>query len=161
MCKQTAEMIWYLHTSCIVHRDIKTENILLNSHCTNACSLKLCDFGFARVCGANESCYTVIGTPCYMAPEIHALKVSSPSSSTGYSLPVDMWSCGVLIYAIHALCLPFDGEDLSDTIMKGYLTFEEEDWKNLPRISRLVRLLLKVTPSERLSAKNMIQDMMV
>ena len=96
-----------------------------------------------------------------MAPEIHALKVSSASRSTGYSLPVDMWSCGVLIYAIHALCLPFDGENLSEKIMKGYLTFEQDDRKNLRRISKLVRLLLKVTPSERLSAKNMIQDMMV
>lgn len=60
----------YLHSKKIVHRDVKTENMLLNGHRT----VKIADFGVARVEAQNPKDMTgATGTLGYMAPEVHFL----------------------------------------------------------------------------------------
>ncbi|ORZ19717.1 kinase-like domain-containing protein [Absidia repens] len=74
----------YLHANEIIYRDLKPENILLDERG----HVKLTDFGFAK--RVPTYTYTVCGTPDYLAPEM--------IRSQGYTLAVDWWSLGVLIY---------------------------------------------------------------
>ena len=86
-----AEGIRYLHEKNIIHRDIKPENILLSS-IDELESPILADFEYARLLNDERACKRLCGTKGYMAPEILA--------EQPYSLPVDVWSFGTLIFAI-------------------------------------------------------------
>ena len=87
-----AEGIAYLHERSIVHRDIKPENILLAGVEDPTSSPILADFEYAKLLRDKSTCSRLCGTKGYMAPEILAEKP--------YSLPVDIWSFGTLIYAL-------------------------------------------------------------
>ena len=77
-----------LHNENTIYRDLKPENIIVNSDGR----VVLIDLGIAKVLDTETGfrTFTVIGTPHYMAPEL--------SSSKGYSLEVDYWAVGVILY---------------------------------------------------------------
>lgn len=80
----------YLHNSWILHRDVKTSNILYN----NKGEIKLCDFGLARRYSSCLESYTnAVITPYYRPPELF-LGVEK------YSTEVDIWSCGCILAEI-------------------------------------------------------------
>merc|ERR1711959_583068 len=86
--------LYYIKTrpgnSQFVHRDLKPENFLLSDGTTNA-TLKIADFGFSRVPEeGNPMLESVVGTPYYMAPEIH---IKQPYDDT-----VDLWAVGVVLF---------------------------------------------------------------
>ena len=83
----------YLHTLGICHRDLKPENILLDEQC----NIKIADFGFARFLKSNIA-DTSCGSPHYAAPE-----VIRGESYDGRA--ADIWSCGVILYALLAVCI--------------------------------------------------------
>ena len=87
-----AKGISYLHERNIVHRDIKPENILLDGSKNMVESPVLADFEYAKLLRDEATCSRICGTKGYMAPEILTEKP--------YSLPVDIWSFGTLIYAL-------------------------------------------------------------
>ncbi|OMJ25919.1 Fatty acyl-CoA synthetase and RNA processing-associated kinase 1 [Smittium culicis] len=91
-----------LHHNKIVHRDLKLENLLLDWHR----NIKVTDFGFANQFDPENGEYmsTSCGSPCYAAPEV----VVSDGMYAGTS--VDVWSCGVILYAMLAGYLPFDDD---------------------------------------------------
>ncbi|OMJ28306.1 Fatty acyl-CoA synthetase and RNA processing-associated kinase 1 [Smittium culicis] len=91
-----------LHQNKIVHRDLKLENLLLDWHR----NIKVTDFGFANQFDPENGEYmsTSCGSPCYAAPEV----VVSDGMYAGTS--VDVWSCGVILYAMLAGYLPFDDD---------------------------------------------------
>lgn len=80
----------------VVHRDIKLENILLDSNR----SMKLIDFGLAAFYAPGKKLRVHCGSPSYAAPEIVARKLYEGP-------PVDVWSLGVVLFAMLAGFLPF------------------------------------------------------
>ena len=94
--------VWYIHQKKIVHRDLKLENLLLDRHR----NVIITDFGFANRFEhrSDDLMQTSCGSPCYAAPEL----VISEGLYVGSA--VDIWSCGVILYAMLAGYLPFDDD---------------------------------------------------
>ncbi|KAI0270614.1 hypothetical protein BC834DRAFT_841439 [Gloeopeniophorella convolvens] len=104
-CRLFAQLIsgvWYIHQRKIVHRDLKLENLLLDRNR----NVIITDFGFANRFEhrTDDLMQTSCGSPCYAAPEL----VISEGSYVGSA--VDIWSCGVILYAMLAGYLPFDDD---------------------------------------------------
>jgi 5'-AMP-activated protein kinase, catalytic alpha subunit len=91
----------HLHENGVVHRDLKPENLLLDGKINH---LKIIDFGLSNLYKPNEMLKTACGSPCYAAPEMIAGK-------DYHGLKVDIWSCGVILYAMICGFLPFEDPD--------------------------------------------------
>jgi len=94
--KQLLTGLLFLHSSSIIHRDIKGDNVLIDpsSDPSLEAQVKLVDFGAAkRITDAVSHSRTVIGTPYWMAPEIVDLTGEGP----GYSFKADVWSVGCTV----------------------------------------------------------------
>ncbi|KAL2144377.1 hypothetical protein VTI28DRAFT_9201 [Corynascus sepedonium] len=113
---QLVGAVSYVHRQSCVHRDLKLENILLDKHE----NVKLCDFGFTREYeGKANYLQTFCGTICYSAPEM--LKGEKYAGEK-----VDVWSLGVILYALLCGELPFDDDD--DTITRNKILNDEPNY---------------------------------
>ena len=118
----------YMHNKSIIYRDLKPENLLLDS----TGYLKITDFGFAKV--VKDRTWTLCGTPDYLAPEV--------VSGQGHNKGVDWWTLGILIYEMLASYPPFYDDDPMKTyakIMHGQLSFPMHFSK--PAVDLIRRLL--------------------
>ncbi|KAI8053666.1 camp-dependent protein kinase 1 [Gilbertella persicaria] len=100
--------IEYFHSKNIIYRDLKPENLLLDSQG----HIKITDFGFAK--HVPDVTWTLCGTPDYLAPEV--------IQSKGYGMAVDWWSLGILIFEMLAGHPPFYDDDhlkLYEKIIQG------------------------------------------
>jgi len=98
----------YLHDRRMLHRDLKPQNIMLDSEG----HVKLVDFGFTKLLAANQLAMSVVGTPLYMSPEL-LMKL-------GYDDRTDVWSLGCIFYELLTLSPPFGGrswEELTNNIL--------------------------------------------
>ena len=121
--------------SC-VHRDLKLENILLDK----SENVKLCDFGFTREYeGKLSYLQTFCGTICYSAPEM--LKGEKYAGEK-----VDVWSLGIILYALLTGELPFDDDD--DMVTKHKILSNEPSFPKslLPDAKALITQLLSKRP---------------
>ena len=142
--------VWYIHQKKIVHRDLKLENLLLDRNR----NVIITDFGFANRFEhrSDDLMQTSCGSPCYAAPEL----VISEGSYVGSA--VDIWSCGVILYAMLAGYLPFDDDPanpdgdninlLYKYIVNTPLTFPEYVSDSA---RDLLRMMLVPDPSKRSS----------
>ncbi len=80
-----------------MHRDLKPENLLLDKFKRN---IKIVDFGLSNTYKQDELLKTACGSPCYAAPEMIA-------GNKYNGLCVDIWSCGVILFALLCGYLPF------------------------------------------------------
>ncbi|XP_057688876.1 cGMP-dependent protein kinase 2 isoform X1 [Corythoichthys intestinalis] len=134
------EALEYLHREGILYRDLKPENLMMDSEGY----IKLVDFGFAKKLRGGQKTWTFCGTPEYVAPEIILNK--------GHNFSVDFWSLGILLFELLTGSPPFAGSDQMATytsVLKGL------DKMEFPRsISKrpedLIRKLCRENPSERL-----------
>ena len=115
--RQILEAVNYCHQSNIIHRDIKPHCVLLSSR-ENSAPIKLGGFGISielpeYIDGNPLITSGRIGTPNYMSPEV--------VQRLPYSKPVDMWSCGVVLFVLLSGSLPFVGDNrrLFSLISKG------------------------------------------
>merc|ERR1719502_982695 len=101
----------YLHSAHVVHRDLKPANILVNKDC----SLKICDFGLARVLSPTEddslSQTDYVVTRWYRAPEVVLL-------ASEYTKSIDVWSVGCILCELMGRKPIFTGKDHLDQIKK-------------------------------------------
>ncbi|KAK8853943.1 hypothetical protein M9Y10_016491 [Tritrichomonas musculus] len=137
----------YLHNKkFIVHRDLKAENILIDKYD----NIRLIDFGFSSEFSKfKPELTTACGSPAYAAPEM--------IQGYPYTKSADIWSAGVVLYAMVAGVLPFDDENTQTILQKIVYT----DVVYPPTMSRslidlLKRLLIK-NPSKRLSISQISQ----
>jgi serine/threonine protein kinase len=94
----------YLHNDKhIAHRDLKCDNILIDSHN----NIRVIDFGLSRSC-EGDAMHTACGSPAYAAPEVI---MRQP-----YTARADIWSLGVVLYAMTAGTLPFRHDDVPELL---------------------------------------------
>lgn len=136
----------YCHRHHIVHRDLKTENLLLDANM----NIKLADFGFGNFYIAGEPLSTWCGSPPYAAPEVFEGKE--------YEGPqLDIWSLGVVLYVLVCGSLPFDGPSLPtlrQRVTEGRFRipfFMSQDCENL------IRKMLVVDPARRITVAQIKQ----
>lgn len=102
--QQMAASIQYLHNRNIVHRDIKGENFLMDRKeiLDPQCHIALIDFGTVKHLKCDEELDEQVGTPEFWAPEIY---------DNCYSLEVDVWAMGIIMYVLTHNQFPFQNED--------------------------------------------------
>ncbi|CAA7410848.1 unnamed protein product [Spirodela intermedia] len=105
--QQIISGVEYCHRNMVVHRDLKPENLLLDSKN----NVKIADFGLSNIMRDGHFLKTSCGSPNYAAPEVISGKL--------YAGPeVDVWSCGVILYALLCGTLPFDDENIPNLFKK-------------------------------------------
>lgn len=131
----------HIHSKKMMHRDLKTANVLL----TSTGLVKLGDFGFSRQYEdtlSNPVGSTFCGTPYYLSPELWQ---RSP-----YSKKSEMWALGVVLYEVMALRRPFGGRDMGElieNICKGHTEPLPEAYS--PELREMCYQLLQLDPNAR------------
>ncbi|XP_042343214.1 testis-specific serine/threonine-protein kinase 1-like [Plectropomus leopardus] len=149
---QLCDAIQYLHDSNVAHRDLKCENLLLDTEF----SLKVCDFGFSKrltyADGRMVLSKTFCGTPSYAAPEIMRSFPYNPKVS-------DVWSMGVVLYMMLYASMPFDA-----TNVKRMLRIQIQHnihFSDTPAVSseakELIRSILHPNVEKRITISKILQ----
>jgi len=138
----------YLHKSKIIHRDLKSANILVNE--TGVC--RLADFGVSAK-QQSESNTTVTGTPLWMAPEI--------LQSQPYNTSCDIWSLGITAIELAEGKPPYSEDNLYgaiDKIVKNPPPALQDPSKFSPQFVSFITTCLKKEPTQRPTSEELLND---
>ncbi|GJJ73169.1 hypothetical protein EMPS_05527 [Entomortierella parvispora] len=156
--RQICSAVDYMHNHGIIHRDIKSENIMIDERL----KVMLIDFGLARRATGPKALTSLCGTVSYMAPEIDA-----GEESNGYTTNVDIWSLGILLFRMLVGEYPFDsdlydkadkkGTDDAHSTSSGSKIDFTRDWrpfvdtqsKRSVEVKYLLESILNIDPSRR------------
>lgn len=140
---QIVNAVEYIHSKNISHRDLKPENILLLSNRT----IKIIDFGLSNYIVNKAYLSTPCGSPCYAAPEMLKNKQYDGKK-------VDIWSIGIILYAMVCGYLPFDDKNtqrLYQKVMKCQVTYTKNISSNAKNL--IYQMLIK-EPKKRITIEN-------
>ena len=147
---QVLDALCYIHEAGVLHRDIKMENIIFVDE--ERLNIKLVDFGLAEYALPGKVFNNTCGTIGYTAPEMHC--------GRGYGLAIDIWSVGVLAYALLMKKLPFKGAN-HDEITNATLD-DEADFSGFSFFSlhaeEFVKELLQKDPRRRPTAEEALKS---
>ncbi|XP_059811381.1 serine/threonine-protein kinase MARK2 isoform X3 [Hypanus sabinus] len=145
--RQIVSAVQYCHQKCIVHRDLKAENLLLDGDM----HIKIADFGFSNEFTLGSKLDTFCGSPPYAAPELfQGKKYDGPE--------VDVWSLGVILYTLVSGSLPFDGQNLKELrerVLRGKYRipfYMSTDCENL------LKKFLVLNPAKRGNLEQIMKD---
>ncbi|CAG9855763.1 unnamed protein product [Phyllotreta striolata] len=145
--RQIVSAVQYCHQKRIIHRDLKAENLLLDSEM----NIKIADFGFSNEFTPGSKLDTFCGSPPYAAPELfQGKKYDGPE--------VDVWSLGVILYTLVSGSLPFDGStlrELRERVLRGKYRipfYMSTDCENL------LKKFLVLNPAKRASLETIMKD---
>lgn len=137
-----------LHDNKIIHRDLKPENILISKdEKTKESTIKISDFGLARLISGEKIITDFLGTMYYAAPEI--------ISKRPYDSSIDIWSLGVVIYVLLSAFYPFEAETSDETkekILAAKYDFNLPEWDYISEQGKdFVKQMLQLDPEKRIS----------
>lgn len=136
---QLISALEYIHKNNIVHRDIKPENLLLKENN----QLTLIDFGLSNQYNSGQMLQTPCGSPCYAAPEMITGRRYNP-------FLVDIWSSGIVLYAMVCGYLPFEGKN-NDVLYKKVCEGKFEIPERLSSSCKdLIKKILTINPQKRI-----------
>ena len=159
--KQIVSGIQYLHNNKILHRDLKSDNILVHFESEEdkknfnllKCVVKIIDFGFARYLENDTLAQSVLGSPINMDPQIlMKMRKIDNNQSFGYDQKADIWSLGTICYEILIGTPPFDAtsyEELTSKIQRGNYKIPNNLQLSVEAVSFL-NAMLKYDPKQRL-----------
>ncbi|XP_048762570.1 maternal embryonic leucine zipper kinase-like isoform X3 [Ostrea edulis] len=145
--RQIVAAVAYIHSQGYAHRDLKPENLLLDEEQ----NLKLIDFGLCAKPKGGMDCqlFTCCGSPAYAAPELVSGREYLGSEA-------DLWSMGILLYALLCGYLPFDDDkipSLYKKIQNG--KYETPSWLSEESKS-LIASMLQVDPKKRVTIRHLL-----
>lgn len=144
--KQIIQGVSYCHSFNICHRDLKPENLLLDKKNK---TIKIADFGMAALEVSNKLLQTSCGSPHYASPEI----VMGKSYHGG---PSDVWSCGIILFALLTGHLPFNDDNIKKLLLKVQ-SGKYQIPQNLSAEARdLIARILVVNPARRLTTEEIL-----
>ena len=136
--------IEYLHKIKVCHRDLKPENLLLDANM----NIKIVDFGLSNTYKQEkDTLKTACGSPCYASPEMIAGKRYN-------GLDTDLWSLGVILYAMTVGYLPFEDSDTNklykkilscEYLVPGYVDKQAKD---------MMKHIMQSDPKQRYKIKD-------
>jgi tRNA A-37 threonylcarbamoyl transferase component Bud32 len=137
---QISSVFLFYHNSGVVHRDLKTMNVLLSE----GQSIKICDFGLARFkADLNKGSMQFSGTPAYMAPELF--------KKQSYDEKVDVFAFGTVVWEVLTRQVPFDAlepGDIRDRVLRGDLRLDNPVVAPRKLVS-LIDMCRRPNPGER------------
>ncbi|KAK9373461.1 kinase-like domain-containing protein [Lipomyces chichibuensis] len=136
----------YCHKFNICHRDLKPENLLIDKYH----NIKIADFGMAALEASGKMLETSCGSPHYASPEIVAGK-------TYHGAPSDIWSCGVILFALLTGHLPFDDDNIRNLLMKVQAGRFQMPSDLSIHAKDLIWRILKTNPDERITAAEILE----
>jgi 5'-AMP-activated protein kinase catalytic alpha subunit len=141
--QQIISGVEYIHRVRICHRDLKPENLLLD----DKNHIKIVDFGLSNTYKEGETLKTACGSPCYAAPEMIAGK-------RYHGLISDIWSCGIILYAMACGYLPFEDPNTNklykkilncDYLIPGFISTNCKD---------MIKKILNTEPTSRYTIRD-------
>ncbi|KAJ1622054.1 kinase-like domain-containing protein [Pavlovales sp. CCMP2436] len=139
---QVLEGVRFCHGLGVCHRDLKLENLLLVGT-----TLKIADFGLSKFVGLGNQLDSYAGSPQYLAPELIDEALAFDGTAA------DMWSCGVVMYAMLFRGLPFDDANI-DLVLRNIQRGSYVHTRPITEdATALLASLLEAAPAKRASAQ--------
>ncbi|KAH6940562.1 hypothetical protein HPB50_000797 [Hyalomma asiaticum] len=136
----------HVHSRQILHRDLKTQNLLLNQ-CRSI--IKVGDFGISKILSSKSKAESIVGTPNNLSPEIC---VGRP-----YNHKSDIWALGCILYELLTLRRPFEGNHVPSLVLKIIRgSYEPVSDQYSAPVRDLLEQMLQKEPSQRPSVNQLM-----